>query len=84
MNDVAAIVSALMLYGTDAYMCCDSPDAVCWLHKCRLHSSTFCPTPTVYFSHKTATIIWTIKSKLPASLTRGKLSCIDSLNKNYK
>jgi len=35
------------------------------------HNSNFCLMPTtVYFSHKTqtATIIWTIKFKLPASL----------------
>jgi len=30
------------------------------------------------------TIIWTIKFKLPASLTKGKWSCTDSLNKSYQ
>jgi len=39
------------------------------------HSQTFCLMPTVYIFHKTVTIIWTIKSKLPASLTRRQLSC---------
>jgi len=34
------------------------------------HNSIFGLMPTVYISYKTVTIIWAIRSKLPASLTK--------------
>jgi len=61
------IVSAWMLSVMDAYVLARMLYSRCTDAG---HNSTFCLMPTVYISHKTLTIIWTIQSKLPASLTK--------------